>query len=169
VAALLVSLGVRGQAAVQRILATATDAGTSGPDPIYGAGIVNARRAVAGLSPGGAGAGGGPLAGGAGAAARVSLARVLRIRTVLRRGIRVTCLSSGRGRCRVWAEVGRRRIASGSRALPAGRRVTVVARVNRRGRRMLLSALRRRRSVRVTVKVRLPAAPLIRRSLRLRP
>ena len=54
VAALLVAKGVRGQAAVQRMLATAVDAGPPGPDPEYGAGIVNARRALEGLAgPGG--------------------------------------------------------------------------------------------------------------------
>ncbi|MBA2505594.1 MAG: S8 family serine peptidase, partial [Thermoleophilaceae bacterium] len=43
VAALLVSAGVKGQGAVRRILATASDAGAPGPDSEYGAGIVNAR------------------------------------------------------------------------------------------------------------------------------
>src|SRR3954469_13465969 len=61
VAALLVGLGVRGQAAVQRILATAHDVGLPGPDAIYGAGIVDAQAAVAGLgksgSSGGVGSG----------------------------------------------------------------------------------------------------------------
>nr|MBA3300706.1 S8 family serine peptidase [Thermoleophilaceae bacterium] len=41
VAALLASSGVKGQAAVRRILATASDAGPAGPDALYGAGIVN--------------------------------------------------------------------------------------------------------------------------------
>ena len=50
VAALLVACGVRGQAAVQRIVDTATDLGPPGPDGDYGAGLVNARAAVAGLS-----------------------------------------------------------------------------------------------------------------------
>jgi hypothetical protein len=36
VAALLVACGVRGQAAVRRILATARDVGTPGPDITYG-------------------------------------------------------------------------------------------------------------------------------------
>ncbi len=53
VAALLVEKGLRGQAAVRRILATARDAGMPGPDAEYGAGIVNAKNAVTGL--GGAG------------------------------------------------------------------------------------------------------------------
>src|SRR3954464_14375544 len=74
VAALLVALGVRGKAATDRILATASDAGAAGPDDIYGAGILNARAAVAGLKPpaggpgGGAGGGGGGAGGGGGSA-----------------------------------------------------------------------------------------------------
>ena len=60
VAALLVARGVRGQAAVKRILATASDLGTPGTDAEYGAGLVNARAAVAGLGGGGAAAGGTP-------------------------------------------------------------------------------------------------------------
>ena len=43
VAALLAGLGVRGKAAVDRILATAADAGTPGVDAEYGHGIVDAR------------------------------------------------------------------------------------------------------------------------------
>jgi serine protease len=168
VAALLVSLGVRGQAAAQRILQTARDAGLPGPDGIYGAGIVNARAAVAGLGGPGGSAGGGPRPVGAGSGARISLLRVQRIRTVLRRGLRVRCTAAGAGRCRVSAYIGRR-IASGSRAVRAGVPVTVVARVNRVGRALLLRALRRRRAVRVSVRVALPGVRLQRRSLRLRP
>jgi subtilisin family serine protease len=49
VAALLAARGVRGKAAAARILATATDLGPPGADPLFGAGVVNARAAVAGL------------------------------------------------------------------------------------------------------------------------
>ena len=63
VAALLVSRGVRGQAAVRRLLATATDLGSPGVDSQYGAGLVNARAAVAGLGGGSAGPGAGAPAG----------------------------------------------------------------------------------------------------------
>jgi subtilisin family serine protease len=49
VAALLVSLGLRGRAATDRPLATATDLGPPGVDAQYGHGLVNARTAVAGL------------------------------------------------------------------------------------------------------------------------
>lgn len=48
VGALLSTLGVSGDAAARRILATADDLGAPGPDPAYGAGRVNARRAVGG-------------------------------------------------------------------------------------------------------------------------
>jgi subtilisin family serine protease len=182
VAALLVSLGVRGQAATQRILATARDAGNPGPDPVYGAGIVDARAAVAGLRPasggggsgstGGAGAGGDGAAGGTaggGAAARVSVARALAIRTVLRRGIPVACTAAGAGRCRVVVQVGRRLIAAGSRRVTVGRRTVVVARLTRRGRLILGTALRRRRAVRATVRVSLPGIRTVRRTVLLRP
>src|SRR3954468_22124268 len=60
VAALLVSLGLHGKAVTDRILATATDAGVAGPDDVYGAGILNAKAAVAGLSAPGGGDSGGP-------------------------------------------------------------------------------------------------------------
>src|SRR5215210_1806981 len=64
VAALLVSLGVRGRAAVRRILDTATDLGPAGNDPEYGHGLVDARAAVARGAGGGAGGGGGSGGGG---------------------------------------------------------------------------------------------------------
>jgi subtilisin family serine protease len=162
VAALLVSKGLRGQAAVRRILDTATDAGPAGPDPQFGAGIVNANRALEGLpgSPGGAG--------GRGAAARVSLARVQKIRTVLRRGLRVSCLAAGSGRCRVAARRSRTSVAAGSRALRAGRAATVTARVTRKGRKLLRRALKHHKRVRLAVRVLLPGAS-VRRSVTLRP
>ena len=58
VAALLVSLGLRGRAVTDRLLATATDLGAPGVDAEYGHGLVNARAAVAGLQmrPGAPGA-----------------------------------------------------------------------------------------------------------------
>jgi subtilisin family serine protease len=64
VAALLVSEGVRGQSAAQRILATAHDAGPAGPDSEYGAGIVDAAGAAAGLGGAGGGGSGGSQPGG---------------------------------------------------------------------------------------------------------
>jgi subtilisin family serine protease len=187
VAALLVSLGVRGQAATQRILATARDVGAPGPDPVYGAGIVDARAAVAGLRrTGGAGGGGAGTGSGSGsgsgsgagspgsgtnpgASARVSVARVQKLRSVLRSGLRVVCTAAGSGRCRVAVTAGRKRIATGSRAVTVGRRTTVVARLTTYGRALLNSALRRRRTVVATVYVALPGARTQKRTVFLRP
>jgi subtilisin family serine protease len=142
VAALLVSLGVRGQAAVQRILSTATDIGTPGPDALYGAGLVNAQATVAGLHRGGS-----PTA-----SPRVSLARRMRIRTVLRHGIRLHCSSA----CSAVARHRRVAIAAGS--APA-------LKLTRRGRRMLTAAMKRHRRLRLTVVVRLAADRVSRRVL----
>jgi thermitase len=146
VAALLVSLGVRGQAAVQRILATATDLGTPGPDVQFGAGLVNAQAAVAGLGRGavGGGAGGGP--------AHVSLARRMRIRTVLRHGIRMKCSAA----CSGVARYRKLRLAAGSGE---------VLKLNRRGRRTLTAALKRQHSLRLTVTVRFSGGGVKRRLL----
>ena len=152
VAALLVSQGVRGQAAVRRIIATATDLGPAGNDPEYGHGLVNARAAVAGL------AGGGPPTGtGSPAGSRRPLSPFVRVkrrqraRTVLRRGIRLRARSVAAGRARVRVVARGRLIARGSRRLRAERTATVVARLTRRGRRMA-----RGRPLRARVRVRLP-------------
>jgi subtilisin family serine protease len=153
VAALLAGLGVHGQAAVQRILATARDAGAPGPDSTYGAGIVDARAAVAGLGAGGGGGSTGGSGGrpGAGSAAWVRIASVQRIAYVLRHGLRVTCTAAGRGRCRVRIRLGRRTVATASRAVRPGRPVVVTARLDRATRRALKNARRARLSVRVTL------------------
>jgi thermitase len=152
VAALLVSLGVRGQAAVQRILSTATDLGPPGVDAQYGAGLVNAQAAVAGLSRAGGAGGNGSGKG----AARVAVARRMRLRTVLRHGIRVRCSA----RCSGFAAVRHRRIAAGS-----SHSRLLVLRVNRRGRRTLTAAMRTHRRLRVSVTVRLSGRKFNRRVL----
>jgi subtilisin family serine protease len=153
VAALLVSRGLRGQAAVERILATAKDAGTPGPDPEYGAGIVNARAAASGPA----------------AVGRLFVPGIQRLRAVLRRGIRVRCLAPRPGRCRAGASRHRRRVAAGSRSAPAGGTVTLFARPNRRGRRTLRRALRRHRKVAVGVRATLTDVAPLRRRVVLRP
>ena len=158
VAALLVSKGLHGQAAVSRMLATATDAGTPGPDPQFGAGIVNARAAVAGLS--------GSAASGR---ASVSIRRVQRMRSVLRRGVKVRCRATGAGRCRARVTRRRRTLAYGTRRVRPGVTVTVYARPNKRGRRLIRRALARHRSFRVRVKVTLPGSGPVRRLVRLKP
>jgi subtilisin family serine protease len=164
VAALLVSLGVRGQAAVQRILATATDLGPPGPDVQFGAGLVNAQAAVAGLRRG-AGAGGGAGGNGSRAKARLSVARHLRIRTVLRHGIRIGCRSPLAGRCSGKATYRHRKLAGGAAHVKAGHTRRFRLRLSRRGRHRLRAALRSHRRMRLTVAVRLPGERLKRRVL----
>jgi len=144
VAALLVSLGLRGQAAVQRILSTATNIG---PQATFGAGLVNAQAAVAGLRPG-AGGGGSPTS----SRAHVSIARRMRIRTVLRHGIRVKCSAH----CTGVARYRHARIASGSN--PA-------LKLTRRGRRTLTAAMKAHRRLRLVVTVRLSRTTVSRRLL----
>jgi subtilisin family serine protease len=155
VAALLVSKGVRGQAAVQRILATTTDLGPPGPDAQFGAGLVNAQAAVAGL---GSGSGGGGGTHGRNAAARVSIRHRQKIRAVLRHGIRISCLAAGNGRCKAIARRHGKRLAGGSATVALGRRVSFGARPTRAGRRALRAALRHRSRVSTTVSVTLPGA-----------
>jgi hypothetical protein len=148
VAALLVSLGVRGQAAVDRILATATP----GPSTTeYGRGIVNARAAVTGLRPsttgttGGTGAdgtdtgadGSAPTSGGPATAVRLSAPARVRARTLLGRGIAVRCRSPKAGRCRVTLMHAGRRVATGVASVRAGRTATVRVRAVRAARRTL--------------------------------
>lgn len=171
VAALLVEKGLTGQAAVRRILATATDRGAPGPDAEFGAGILNARRAVEGLAGRSEGGGGNPGAGSqggspgsTGSAAVISLRRNQRIRTVLRRGVRVRCRAAGNGRCAVGVSRRGKRYARGSKALLAGQSVITVARLNRRGRTVLRRSQRRRRAIALRVRVTVPGAtPQIRR------
>jgi subtilisin family serine protease len=143
VAALLVSLGVRGQAAVQRILATATNIG---PQATFGAGLVNAQAAVAGFRP--AAGGGSPTS----PRARVSIARRIRIRTVLRHGIRLRCSAHCTGVAR------HRKVCVAAGSSPA-------LKLTRRGRRTLKAAMKRHRRLRVVVTVRLSGATVHRRLL----
>jgi subtilisin family serine protease len=148
VAALLVARGVRGQAAVKRILATATDLGAPGHDAVYGAGLVNARAAAEGLSAGTpAGGGGGQRA----LRAFVQVKKKQRARTVRRRGIRVRVRSVHGGRVRVRVKARGHLIARGSRGLRAQRAATVVARLTKRGRRAV-----RQGPLTARVRVRLP-------------
>lgn len=146
VAALLAQRGVRGQAAVSRIVATASDAGPAGPDPEYGAGIVNARAALAGLGPPGT-----PVPPQAAAPQTrgngmyIRLGRERKLLTILRRGrILVRCKTAGRGRCRATARARGRQIAYGSRRVRMGVPATVRVRLNRRGRALLRRAVRTR-------------------------
>jgi len=108
VAALLVSLGLRGQEAANRIVATAADAGAPGPDGTYGAGIVDAAGAVAGLgSP--PGEPNDPDAAHGSFSTKTELSR----RAVRRRGFRVDCVAVRPGTCTVVVRRRGRKIARG--------------------------------------------------------
>jgi subtilase family protein len=146
VAALLVSLGLRGKAVADRILATAVDAGSAGPDDEYGHGIVNARAAVAGLSkpPGGGGDQG-----------KASIATNHRIETVLKKGIRVSCRPPKAGSCTARILAGSTTIAYGFAKAAAGQKVTFVARVTKAGRKLLKNATK----VKASAEIALPGAP----------
>jgi subtilisin family serine protease len=166
VAALLVSLGLHGKAVTDRILATARDAGTAGPDDVYGAGILDAQAAVAGLAggggPGSGGSGGGGGAGGgtgttgggggAGAVPGAQFLLVQRIGTVLRHGVRVRCHATAAGRCKVVVKARGHVIARGSRSVAANHHVTVAARATPQGKR-LLRKVRTRVSARLVIDV----------------
>jgi subtilisin family serine protease len=157
VAALLVGKGLRGQAAVKRILDTATDLGPAGEDAQYGHGLVNARAAVAGLgsgagSGGSGGSGGGPSGGSGGGSAVKPFVHVKRRQNALRRGVRVRLRAAKAGRVRVRVRSHGRTIARKLRTVPAGRARTVVAKLDRHGRRMA----RRPGALRAKVLVRLP-------------
>lgn len=146
VAALLVSLGLRGQAVADRILATATDAGLPGPDDAYGRGIVNARAAVAGLQK--------PPGGGS-QAGKASVASRHRTSSVLKKGIRIACRPPAAGRCTARIVAGSTTIASGSAKAAAGQRVTFTARVTKAGRRLL----ERKSRVKARAEIAMPGAP----------
>jgi hypothetical protein len=68
----------------------------------------------------------------------------------------------------VAARRSRSKVAAGSHRLRAGRTSTVIARVTRRGRRLLRRALKRHKRVRLAVHVLLPGAS-VRRKVTLRP
>ena len=156
VAALLVSLGLHGKAVTDRLLSSATDAGVAGPDDIYGAGILNAKAAVAGLASGGGGGGGGGTGGGGagggggstgggstGAEAGATFKLVQKIRAALRKGIRVRCYATAAGACKVVVRAKGRVIARGSRTVTANHHVTVAARATRKGKRFLRKVSKR--------------------------
>ncbi len=150
VAALLVGLGVRGKAATQRILDTATDIGPAGDDAEYGNGLVNARAAVAGLGGSAPAGGGGPSAGAAPGVTAFARAK----KRQRGKRIRVRVRSAVAGRARITVRARNRRIGRRSTALQAGSARTIVVKLNRRGRRMA--------PVTARVRVRLPGESRIR-------
>jgi subtilisin family serine protease len=141
VAALLVSLGVRGQAAVNRILATATDLGPPGVDAEYGHGLVNARAAVAGLTAA------------PGSPALRPFVHVKR-RQRARRAVRIRMRSAAGGRAHIRVRAHGRTVAHAVRRLKAGRARTVTAR--------LTQSARRAAPFRARVRVRLPGEHKVR-------
>jgi subtilisin family serine protease len=161
VAALLVSLGVRGKDAVSRIVATAADAGTPGTDTQYGAGIVDAAAAVEGLGapppPDPADPDPPPPA----ATGSYLTAKSVRAGTIRRRGFRVACKAARPGRCSVKVRYRGRKIAAGRSDVPAQIGTRITARLNPRGKR-LLKGLRRGIRVRMTVTLPGEAARTVR-------
>jgi subtilisin family serine protease len=142
VAALLEARGLRGQAVVNRILNTASDPGMACVD--CGAGIVDAKAAVAGLggSAGGGGNNGGGSTGGTGAKGGISYAHTQKIKKVMKNGIKVTCRPTKAGRCKVSVKAKGKVIASGSRKVGHAGKFTVRAKVTSAGRKMLKHAKR---------------------------
>jgi subtilisin family serine protease len=140
VAALLVSLGLHGQAVVDRLKATATPADPT-LCPMCGAGIVNAKAAVAGLGGNSGGTGGGSTGGGGGTAkAGFSYAHTQKIKKVLKHGVKATCKPSKAGKCKVRVRAKGKLIASGSRSVGHAGKFTVTAKVTSAGRKMLKNA-----------------------------
>jgi len=149
-AALLVSLGLRGRAVSDRLLATATDLGPAGADAEYGHGLVNARAAVAGLRV---------LPGAPGAAQR-PFVRVRRHQRAAR-AVRVRVRSGAAGRVRIKVRSSGRTVASAVRRLRAGRARTITAR--------LVPWARRSAPLAARVRVRLPGEHRVRtRRVRIR-
>ena len=142
VAAMLVSLGVRGRAAVDRIISTAA----ASPAPGMGAGIVDAEAAVAGLAPPDPGDPGPPPP----ATGSFTTKRTVTVGGVRKHGFRVRCTAARAGRCAVVVRYRGRKIARGGGDVPAQLATRVAARLNVRGKRTV-SRVRRRIRVKLTV------------------
>lgn len=142
-AALLVSLGLRGSAVIQRLEQTATPL----PNALQlGHGLLNMSAAVAGL---GRAVDSSPQAGGGMVSARAP--RRVRFSTVRRRGLRVVCRSPKRGICRVRVTSRGRVLARGSARVAAAVATVVRARLTAAGRRVLARFRRIVVRIRVTV------------------
>ena len=132
-AALLVSLGLRGRAVIDRLEQTATPLGN--PTQL-GRGLLNMAAAVAGLAAPQESSGGSP------ATPTAAVRKRLRIGSVRRRGIRITCTSPAAGVCSVRVRGSGLLLARGSRAVAAGVPTAVTARLSRDGRRALARSRR---------------------------
>jgi hypothetical protein len=148
VAALLVSLGVTGQAAADRIVATAADSCVILAGQCA-AGVVDAAAAVKGLGSSGGGPGPGPQPG----VGSFSTKRKVKRRAVRRHGFRVICTAAQPGACKVKVRRHGRKIARGRDDVPADNATRVSAELNRRGKRALKHMGKR---LRVRVVVTLP-------------
>jgi subtilisin family serine protease len=127
VAALLVSLGLRGSEVIDRIERTAIDLGAPGEDDVYGHGLVDAGAAVRGLR-----------APAPGPSAFAHAPHVVRMVTLRRSGLAVTCHTALGGDCTARVLTGGGRLmAWGTRELDAGVTRTVRARLTSYGRRLL--------------------------------
>jgi hypothetical protein len=143
VAALLVPLGLHGQQVVKRIEDTAKPAG-----PGTGAGIVDAKAAVAGLArPGATASSPGPGS----VHASASVKSVQRIRAVLRNGVRVRCAAAANGRCATRIRARGTTIVTGSAAVESGHTVLFSARVTHVGRKLLKHARKLSASAQISV------------------
>lgn len=140
-AALLVSLGLRGRAVIDRLEQTATPLGN--PTQL-GHGLLNMAAAVAGL-----GAPLQPSASSGQLSARVP--KRVRYSTLRRRGLAVVCTSPRPGICSVRATSDGRVLARGSGEVAAGVPTRIRARLSAAGRRALARATRRTVRIRVTV------------------
>jgi hypothetical protein len=125
-----------------RILATAKDIGPSGPDDLYGAGLVNARAAVAGLGGGGGSSGGGGGAGG-GVKPGISYKHTQKISSVMKHGVKLRCRAGKAGRCKARVTARGKVIARGSRTFGRAGKATVTAKVTKAGRKMLRGVKKR--------------------------
>jgi subtilisin family serine protease len=126
VAALLVGLGLHGDQIAQRLLATARDIATPGPDARTGAGLLDAERAVEGV-------------------AQNSIPAVLQASTPARaatthfrrHGLDVACDAAKPGTCRVDVRVNGTVVATGRAAVDGTGTFDVTARPTAAGRRLL--------------------------------
>ena len=153
VAALLVGLGLHGDDVMQRLLATARDIGAAGDDPRFGAGLLDAARAVDGATQGRIPA-----------VLQSSAATTAISGGLLKQGLSVTCDAARAGTCRVLVRVGRKIVARGSAPVDGTGAVDVVAHATAAGRRLLA----RSRTLRGTVETSLRGAASTRTRLALR-
>jgi thermitase len=153
IAALLAGLGLRGDVLMQRLLSTARDIETPGPDARTGAGMLDADRAVEGA-----------LERRAPAVLRAEAAPRAAAGSVRSRGLRVACDAARPGVCRVSVRVGATVVARGSTTVDGTGIFDVVARLTAAGRRLLA----RGRSLSGIIETSLTGASRVRRPLALR-